>query len=1236
MNPSYSRLGHSPNCGALGRMLAVALLACAPSFSAFAESVNDASVDQIFAKHCLDCHSAQEPEAKLVLDNFAALMKGGESGPSVIPGKSADSLLIKMVEGSLERDGKRRIMPPGKRPKLSGEEIALLKSWIDSGAVAPTSTVARSRELKIPKVEPRGTPKRPIHAIAYAPGKKWIAVARYGEVELVSAESRTVVRTLQGHKGSVNALAFSSDGKWLFAAGGEAGLLGEVRQWDVGTGKWIRTLEGHADALYAVALSPDNKTLATGSYDQKIKLWNAETGAELKTLSGHNGAVFDLAFRPDSRILASASSDRTVKLWEVASGERRDTLSQSLKDVNSLAFSPDGKRLYAGGADNRIRIWEVSDKAQETTNPLLESRFAHEGAILRIAFSSDGQTLVSSASDQTLKLWSLPDLQEKLSFESQPDWGSAVAFVNENKAVAVGRLDGSFEIYDAMSGKAVPPPKPQLTRLEPRGIQAGATLRLQMIGSNFVGITAVKVSDPRLKAELLTETNSHEIVWIQLTTPADLPRGAYELSLQTAHGESGKSKVFVDDFPQRYLLRGSDRVTQAALDTWPVSAWATHQTPGTVEEYSFSCERGKTLVFQASAKALGSKSDIVLTLSDADGKVLASATGVGTNDPALAHSFAEAGQYRLRVSELVLVGSEDHFYRLSAGTFPWVTGYFPLSVPVGKETAVQLIGRNLPADAQVTVKPEQAGEFPLPLDLNRFRAPRAFSLLATDQSEVREVEPNDKPDLANRLVVPCAIAGRIWNGQGSADPDYFRFTTRAGARWVIETTAAQRGAPIDTKIEVFHPDGRPVERILLQAVRDSAVTFRGIDSESTDCRVVNWEEMELNQYLYLQGEVVRLFRAPQGPDSGFLFYSANGRRRCYFGTSPAAHAVDEPCFIVEPRAPGAKRASNGLPSFPVFYANDDDSERKLGTDSKLIFDAPTAGEYLICVTDARGLSGEPFVYRLQIRPIDPDFNVVLKGANLTVNAGSGQSFAVAAERQDGFDGPITVSIDHLPIGFSAATPLVIEAGHSEAQGTIHATPDAPQPSPSDWALVQVTASADVEGRAFVKAVNNFGSVRLGEKPKLLVFLEPDPGISTGLAGTSNQVQQASVVTKASAPTPLELTIAPGETIPALLRVQRNGYTDLLTFSVENLPHGIIVDNIGLNGVLIPKEQSERQVFISAARWVPETDRLCYAVEGQAGRQTSRPVLLHVRKNRSEPSLSGQSAAIGAAAGVANP
>ena len=106
---------------------------------------------------------------------------------------------------------------------------------------------------------------------------------------------------------------------------------------------------------------------------------------------------------------------------------------------------------------------------------------------------------------------------------------------------------------------------------------------------------------------------------------------------------------------------------------------------------------------------------------------------------------------------------------------------------------------------------------------------------------------------------------------------------------------------------------------------------------------------------------------PQGPDSGFQFYGIGGKRRGYFDTSATTHALDEPCYIVEPHPPGTKLVPNGLPVFPLYYANDDDGERKLGRDSALTFTAPADGEYLVRVSDVRELGGDRFAYRL----IDP-------------------------------------------------------------------------------------------------------------------------------------------------------------------------------------------------------------------------------------------------------------------------
>jgi hypothetical protein len=109
----------------------------------------------------------------------------------------------------------------------------------------------------------------------------------------------------------------------------------------------------------------------------------------------------------------------------------------------------------------------------------------------------------------------------------------------------------------------------------------------------------------------------------------------------------------------------------------------------------------------------------------------------------------------------------------------------------------------------------------------------------------------------------------------------------------------------------------------------------------------------------------------------------------------------------------------------------------------------------------------------------------------------------------------------------------------------------------------------------------------------------------------------------------EATIAPGGTAICKLRVERLGAKDRLEFDVDNLPHGVIVDNIGLNGILIPEGQTEQTLYLAAAPWVPETDRLFYAVAKTDGEQASLPVMLHVRRQTRAPKGHAGTVATGA-------
>ncbi|MDB6126014.1 MAG: translocation protein TolB [Pedosphaera sp.] len=744
----------------------------------------------------------------------------------------------------------------------------------------------------------------------------------------------------------------------------------------------------------------------------------------------------------------------------------------------------------------------------------------------------------------------------------------------------------------------VPPGQPEIFSLEPHGIQRGESLEIKLIGTNLIGLTELKFSNPKLTGELIrADDATTNAAWIKITVATNLARGSYEVSVKNEKAESSKLKLYVDDLPQTY----ESKTNKAPLVKLSGSFWGTLDPAGDTDEIQFEAKSGQIVILDVAAKSIGSKANAALNLFDEKGVLLASNNGFDGGDPLLNFKIPATGRYHVRITDEMAAGSKDHFYRLSMGSFAEVVSCYPLSVPANQESEVELTGFNLPPASKVRVKAGANGEVEVPVNAEQYRSRKTLKVLVGAGPELTEVEPNDTPEQAMKIPAPAAVNGRIWNSSNQSDADLFKFETKKGQRWIIETMAAQRGSPVDTKIEILQTDGRPLERLVLQAVRNSAINFRPVDSNGAGCRLDNSTEMELNEYYYMQGDVARLFRMPQGPDSDLLFYTSNGKRRAYFDTSTTTHALDEQGYIVEPHQPGEKLESNGLPVFPIYYGNDDDSERKLGTDSRVHFTAPADGTYLVRVTDTREFNGDRYAYRLVLREAKPDFNVTLNGANPTVGAGSGQGFSVSVERFDGFEDEIRVDITNLPAGFTASSPLVIEAGHTEAKGTVNASLNAMQPNETNAPMPKVTATAMVDGKRVTKDVNSLGKMKLGEKPKLRVFLETN--------ATPNSTNNDSMVMSK----PLELTLAPGQSIPAWLKVQRNGHEDLITFTVDNLPHGVIVDNIGLNGVLIPKGENERQIFLTSEKWVPDTDRLCYAVENQAGRQTSLPLMLHVRK-----------------------
>jgi eukaryotic-like serine/threonine-protein kinase len=215
---------------------------------------------------------------------------------------------------------------------------------------------------------------------------------------------------VEDQAGGFSGLAFSPDGRRVAAAlyvgdPKKFPLDGEVKVWDVATGKELFGVRAPADLIPYLAFSPDGSRLAEGvgfmeqAQATEIRVWDAETGQVQRTWKGHPRYLMSLAFSPDGQRIATWGGDLSgafqLIVWDAATGAKRWAVPGEAGYLQGLAFSPDGTRLAGvGSVSNKpaeILLWEA-----DTGQQVLTLR-GHAGMVGALAFPPDGQRLVSAA-----------------------------------------------------------------------------------------------------------------------------------------------------------------------------------------------------------------------------------------------------------------------------------------------------------------------------------------------------------------------------------------------------------------------------------------------------------------------------------------------------------------------------------------------------------------------------------------------------------------------------------------------------------------------------------------------------------------------------------------------------------------------------------------------------------------------------------------------------------------------
>ncbi|MEK7866002.1 MAG: serine/threonine-protein kinase [Planctomycetota bacterium] len=295
--------------------------------------------------------------------------------------------------------------------------------------------------------------------------------------DLQRAPSLVILPTALRHRGSIDALSFSPDGRMLATASSD----GTVRLWSAPEGDLVQTLDLGAPAV-TVVFSRDGKRLAAGGGKGKARLWTLGSRDGGQDIQGDIVDLLAMAFAEDDGTILTVDRGGQVRAWDIGEREVTSTtltrtgleaciiatdarslvaLVGGAAEVRSipsgnmswsipmdagkpfLAAGPDGRRLALGNSgrgdtrDGRVHIWSLQEKKFERTLP------ADGPPATAVAISSGGDLAVVADGGDFVRLWSLLDGQPLDAGQATTIPVSVLALGPDSSLLALGGAEGA-------------------------------------------------------------------------------------------------------------------------------------------------------------------------------------------------------------------------------------------------------------------------------------------------------------------------------------------------------------------------------------------------------------------------------------------------------------------------------------------------------------------------------------------------------------------------------------------------------------------------------------------------------------------------------------------------------------------------------------------------------------------------------------------------------------------------
>ncbi len=221
-------------------------------------------------------------------------------------------------------------------------------------------------------------------------------LAAGGETPIIrvwDTNSGRLISELHALNSGIRGLTFNSDGSQLAAANYLDRL---IQIWDVGTGQHVFSIEIGMSYIHEVSFTPDGSQLVVIGNPSSVYVYDIQANELAGKFEGHTDSLSCIDFSPDGKFLATGGWDNTVRIWDWETRKQINAY-HGLNRISAVEFSPDGNYLAYLDRDGVIEIRNLENQSQY-------ERFDHDSTGTALGFNLDG-TILASGGYEDIKLW---------------------------------------------------------------------------------------------------------------------------------------------------------------------------------------------------------------------------------------------------------------------------------------------------------------------------------------------------------------------------------------------------------------------------------------------------------------------------------------------------------------------------------------------------------------------------------------------------------------------------------------------------------------------------------------------------------------------------------------------------------------------------------------------------------------------------------------------------------------